>query len=232
MQPSTENDGEMTSEQRASLMRFPPASMPQNAILSSNTALKPSLLEGFQIRSTALSFGRRSPPESASGISGDVDSRLRLDSTSFDDEIDEDDDDDDSLEDTESANTDEYDSPFYGLPVVTLPTGLCYDDRMRYHAEVASTSENDLHPEDPRRIYYIFKELSEAGLVADPKKSRSLVAQPLVRIDAREATREECCLIHTDAHYEFVKGTAGIFAFPYSCLAQKKYPKPESRSNR
>jgi histone deacetylase 6 len=84
---------------------------------------------------------------------------------------------------------------------------------MRYHAEVASTSENSLHPEDPRRIFYIFKELSEAGLVADPMHPRPLVPQPLLRIDAREATEAECCLVHTPEHYAFVKATAGMLFF-------------------
>jgi histone deacetylase 6 len=100
--------------------------------------------------------------------------------------------------------------PLYGLPTKELPTGLCYDDRMRFHAEVASTSENSLHPEDPRRIFYIFKELSEAGLVADSKNQRPLVPQPLLRIDAREATEAECCLVHTPDHYAFVRATAGM----------------------
>jgi histone deacetylase 6 len=110
----------------------------------------------------------------------------------------------------ESVKSEEDEVPFYGLPTKELPTGLCYDDRMRFHAEVASTSENSLHPEDPRRIFYIFKELSEAGLVADSKNQRPLVPQPLLRIDAREATEAECCLVHTPDHYAFVRATAGM----------------------
>lgn len=165
---------------------------------------KPSLLDAFQAKPIAPSFGRQSPLESTPGISGDINDKLILGSTS------EETDDDDSLLDTESVRSDEDDMPFYGLPVRELPTGLCYDDRMRYHAEVASTSESSLHPEDPRRIFYIFKELSEAGLVADPKHPRPLVRQPLLRIDAREATEAECCLIHTPEHYAFVRATAGM----------------------
>ena len=150
---------------------------------------KPTLLDAFQIKPIAPSFGRQSPLESTPGISGDINDKLVLGSTS------EETDDDDSLLDTESVMSDDDDTPFYGLPIKQLPTGLCYDDRMRYHAEVASTSENSLHPEDPRRIFYIFKELSEAGLVADGNNQRPLVPQPLFRIDAREATEEECCLV-------------------------------------
>jgi histone deacetylase 6 len=80
---------------------------------------------------------------------------------------------------------------------------------MRYHAEVAATSAENVHPEDPRRIYYIFKELCEAGLV-DDKDYPPMVEQPLKRIDAREATKEEILLIHNEReHYDFVKSTAG-----------------------
>ena len=171
---------------------------------------KPSLLDAFQAKTTAPSFGRQSPLESTPGISGDVNDKLNLGSTS------EETDDDDSLVDTESVRSEGDDMPFYGLPIHELPTGLCYDERMRYHAEVASTSENSLHPEDPRRIFYIFKELSEAGLVADPTHPRPLVPQPLLRIDAREATEGECCLVHTPEHYAFVKATAGKLFFNFT----------------
>jgi histone deacetylase 6 len=166
--------------------------------------LKPSLLDAFQAKPIVPSFGLQSPLESTPGISGDINDKLVLGSTS------EETDDEDSLLDTESVRSEEDEMPFYGLPLRALPTGLCYDDRMRYHAEVASTSENSLHPEDPRRIFYIFKELSDAGLVADPKHPRPLVPQPLLRIDAREATESECCLVHTPDHYAFVRATAGM----------------------
>jgi len=79
---------------------------------------------------------------------------------------------------------------------------------MRYHAEVSALSAEAVHPEDPRRIYYIFKELCEAGLVV-AKGYSLMVDQPLLRIDAREATREEIELVHTAEHYDFVRRTAG-----------------------
>lgn len=90
-----------------------------------------------------------------------------------------------------------------------LPTGLCYDIRMRYHCEVKPTM--DVHPEDPRRIHYIYKELCKAGLVDDPQSSRPLAPQPLHRIHAREATEGEISHVHTPAHYEFVKSTKGNY---------------------
>lgn len=182
---------------------YPSPGMPSNMNMSPNPVLRPSLMEDLGIGPTVSHFDRQSPLESTPGISGDINDRMFRDSTSLEDE------DDDSLSDVDSVTTEDDEKPFYGLPTAALPTGLCYDDRMRYHAEVASTSENDLHPEDPRRIYYIFKELSEAGLVADPKHPRPLVPQPLLRIDAREATRSEICLVHSQSHYDFVKSTAG-----------------------
>lgn len=95
------------------------------------------------------------------------------------------------------------------LPRAALPTGLCYDVRMRYHCEIQPTTE--VHPEDPRRIYYIHRELCKAGLVDDPSSTRPLVDQPLLNIPAREATKSEITLIHSPKHYEFVKSTQGEF---------------------
>lgn len=112
--------------------------------------------------------------------------------------------DDDS---TDESSVDELHPVPRGLSNRSLPTGLCYDERMRYHAEVSALSAEAVHPEDPRRIYYIFKELCEAGLVA-AKGYEVMVDQPLYRIDAREAQRSEITLVHTDEHYEFVRRTA------------------------
>jgi histone deacetylase 6 len=94
-----------------------------------------------------------------------------------------------------------------GLPVASLATGLCYDHRMRWHCEVHPKS--DVHPEDPRRIYYIYKELCRAGLVDDEESSQPLAPRTLQRIAARNAIEEEITLIHTDAHYAFVHSTKG-----------------------
>ncbi len=134
-------------------------------------------------------------------VAGDMDSRLKIETS-------EDESEDSLLSDTSSEADDAVPKSKRGLPIAELPTGLCYDERMRYHAEVAATSGENVHPEDPRRIYYIYKELCEAGLV-DDKKYPPMVEVPLYRIDAREATRDECLLIHTREHYDFVKSTAG-----------------------
>ncbi|KAJ5992086.1 histone deacetylase [Penicillium sp. IBT 35674x] len=92
-----------------------------------------------------------------------------------------------------------------GLPVASMPSGLCYDSEMRYHCEIRPTS--DIHPEDPRRIYYIYKALCQAGLVDDEISARPLVHQTLKRIMPRRATREQISTVHTGEHYEFVQGT-------------------------
>lgn len=95
-----------------------------------------------------------------------------------------------------------------GLPVASLATGLCYDIRMRYHCEVRPAAE--VHPEDPRRIYYIYKEICRAGLVADPEivdTPKPLAPIPLQRINVRNATRDEVQLVHSKEHYQFVSDT-------------------------
>lgn len=92
-----------------------------------------------------------------------------------------------------------------------LPTGLCYDVRMRYHCELDPPKQRlDFHPEDPRRIYHIYRELCQAGLYKDPQFNVPIVEKPLQRIQARNATPSEICLVHTPAHYNFVESTAGM----------------------
>lgn len=116
-------------------------------------------------------------------------------------------DDTDDIDSTdESSVGDDHYIP-RGLVSRTLPTGLCYDARMRYHAEIAALSAEAVHPEDPRRIYYIYKELCEAGLVEE-KGYDLMVEQPLLRIDAREAEESEILTVHTQAHFDFVKKTS------------------------
>ncbi|OJD28706.1 histone deacetylase [Diplodia corticola] len=93
------------------------------------------------------------------------------------------------------------------LPYSSSRSGLVYDVRMRFHTEPldAMLSEDDIHPEDPRRIMEIFNELAEAGLVETPSHQ---VADPdfsLWRINARPATEEEVCLVHTRDHYSRVR---------------------------
>lgn len=160
----------------------------------------PRLQEPISLGDTSM----RDTPD----VSEDINQRLTFQEPSSEEEEDE----ESSQEDTASSEDEEGEPKVRGLPVAELPTGLCYDERMRYHAEVSATTGENVHPEDPRRIYYIYKELCEAGLVADAhfKKSDLIVRTPLKKISAREATKEECCLVHTNNHYEFVKSTAGM----------------------
>ena len=84
-------------------------------------------------------------------------------------------------------------------------TGLCYDVRMRYHATV---DEGDMHPEDPRRIYFIYRALSESGLVDDEDVDGPKAATILAKFKAREVTKAEACLVHSEAHWDFIQSTA------------------------
>ena len=96
------------------------------------------------------------------------------------------------------------------LPRSSLPTGLCYDARMRFHCELEPSKErSDFHPEDPRRIYYIYRALCDAGLVDDKISTPPLVKRVLHRIPARHATKSEICLVHQKSHYEFMERTRG-----------------------
>ena len=92
----------------------------------------------------------------------------------------------------------------------SLPTGLCYDVRMRYHCELDPPKQRlDYHPEDPRRIFKIYKELCVAGLVKDDLlNTGTLIPNPLLSIPAREVTEAEVCLVHDKKHFDFMKTTA------------------------
>jgi len=137
-------------------------------------------------------------------VSPELSQKLQIES-SEDDET-------DSMTSDTSDDEDDY-LVTKGLPTAKKPTGLCYDERMRYHSEVSAISGENVHPEDPRRIYYIMLELMKAALVADYKGNKPLVEPPLRRIDAREATEDECRLIHTEEHWNFVKRTEGMFGW-------------------
>lgn len=93
------------------------------------------------------------------------------------------------------------------LPYSSRRSGLVYDVRMRFHTEPldAMLSEDDIHPEDPRRIMEIFNELAEAGLVETPSHHPADPDFSLWRINARPATEEEICLVHTRDHYSRVR---------------------------
>ena len=90
-------------------------------------------------------------------------------------------------------------------------SGLVYDVRMRYHSELPMSVENqDYHPEDPRRIYHIYRELCKSGLVQDAAISTgSIVEYPLKKINISAATKEEICLVHDAKHYDFMDAIQG-----------------------
>ncbi len=80
-----------------------------------------------------------------------------------------------------------------------LKTGLCYDVRMRYHAKIFTSYFEyiDPHPEDPRRIYRLYKILAENGLINDPMLSGTDdLGDLMVKIPIREATNEEILEVH------------------------------------
>lgn len=93
-----------------------------------------------------------------------------------------------------------------------LPTGCCYDDRMKIHAN-ADFSASAAHPEDPRRIEAIMQEFRDGGLVfngSDQELHELLKKDPtrwMWRIAARKATKEEVCTVHHVAHYDWVEHT-------------------------
>ena len=111
----------------------------------------------------------------------------------------------DELDDAEHGPTAPY--------VSSLPTGLCYDVRMRYHCELDPPKQSrDFHPEDPRRIFKIYKELCRAGLVNDPiLNTGNLIPNPLLRINARNVSESEVCLVHDKKHWDFMVTTASSY---------------------
>ncbi|KAI1780603.1 putative histone deacetylase A [Hypoxylon cercidicola] len=91
-----------------------------------------------------------------------------------------------------------------------LPTGCCYDDRMKLHAN-ADFGPAPHHPEDPRRIEEIMKMFKKGGLVfagSDTELFDILREAPtkfMWRIPARPATKQEICTVHTPDHYDWVQ---------------------------
>ncbi|KAI5950875.1 HDA1 [Candida jiufengensis] len=93
---------------------------------------------------------------------------------------------------------------------IPLKTGLVYDVRMRYHAKIFTSyfEYTDPHPEDPRRIYRIYKKLVEAGLVSDFSLSGIDELGPYMqKIPIREATMEEILEVHSEKHLQHIKST-------------------------
>lgn len=85
-------------------------------------------------------------------------------------------------------------------------SGICYDARMRFHAVINPVDD---HPEDPRRIYRIYRAIESAGLTS----ICSLTAggrRALRRIPVREALKEEVLLVHDLNHWESMLATANM----------------------
>ena len=90
------------------------------------------------------------------------------------------------------------------LPISTLRTGFCYDIRMRFHQTV---DYRDAHPEDPRRIYRIYKEFALAGLIEDRETQSVNPDELMMRLRARYATEEEILLVHSKEHLAEMQAT-------------------------
>lgn len=93
---------------------------------------------------------------------------------------------------------------FGNLPYATAQTGLIYDVRMRFHVEPYPT-DDDMHPEDPRRIHAIFEAFVNAGLAWREGSSGPANDYYMGRIDTRMVTKQEVCLVHTQDHWNWVQ---------------------------
>lgn len=94
-----------------------------------------------------------------------------------------------------------------------LRTGFCYDVRMRYHAKIVTSAFDyvDPHPEDPRRIYRVYKALAESGIIIDPKlEGLDEVGDLMQKVPIRFASDDELLLVHTKEHVEFLKQTPDL----------------------
>lgn len=99
------------------------------------------------------------------------------------------------------------------LPYASQQTGLVYDARMRFHTEKELDEDEDIHPEDPRRIYAIHEELKSAGLLADEDDELDPAEQSykLARIPVKFAEPDEICLVHTRDHYMWMEALQCMF---------------------
>ncbi|KAI1803811.1 histone deacetylase [Daldinia bambusicola] len=107
-----------------------------------------------------------------------------------------------------------------------LPTGCCYDDRMKLHAN-ADFGPSPHHPEDPRRIEEIMKMFKKAGLVFTGPESdlldilRENPTKYMWRIPARPATKSEVCTVHTPRHYDWVENLSQMSTRELRTLSHK-----------
>ena len=90
------------------------------------------------------------------------------------------------------------------LPISSLRTGFCYDVRMRFHQTI---DYRDSHPEDPRRIYRIYKEFALAGLIEDRESQSVDQDELLMRLRTRYATEDDILLVHSKEHLAEIQAT-------------------------
>jgi len=83
---------------------------------------------------------------------------------------------------------------------------------MRFHCEPIP-KEADMHPEDPRRIYEVYNELCQAGLVDDPANVDPNADFMLLRIPTRYATEHEIRACHSHKSWDFVMSLKGMSVF-------------------
>jgi len=100
---------------------------------------------------------------------------------------------------------------FQPLPVSSTQSGLVYSNLMRFHTETVNTAqdEDDIHPEDPRRIWVIYEELVRAGLVDDPRIPGPGVDFKLWWIQFESATPADIALVHKPEYWNWVAQLEG-----------------------
>ncbi|KAJ3024002.1 Histone deacetylase hda1 [Thoreauomyces humboldtii] len=92
------------------------------------------------------------------------------------------------------------DAPQPSLALPSTETGLLYDPRFLNHRNLfCDANDSNAYPEKPERVETAYKALQEEGLVARCKK-----------LDVRAATVEELRLVHSEAHIQKIKTTAGL----------------------
>ncbi|KAL8278779.1 hypothetical protein RQP46_008848 [Phenoliferia psychrophenolica] len=79
-----------------------------------------------------------------------------------------------------------------------VASGYCYSARMTMHTPLATKASEDEepHPEQPARIIGVFKMMETKGLTAR-----------MERIAVREAVKTEVLLVHSEGHWDRVRGT-------------------------
>ncbi|KAF3766385.1 Arginase/deacetylase [Cryphonectria parasitica EP155] len=125
---------------------------------------------------------------------------------------------DDSSPSDETDEADDLDTPQHSVdqqlrPVVRraqLPTGVCYDDRMKLHAN-ADFGGKPHHPEDPGRIERIYHKFKQAGLIFQGSEADAIEVRRknptlyMWKIPCRQATEKEICTVHLERHYDWVR---------------------------